>query len=66
MSQIPHPFIEESLNRFMILSYEERKKIRFLHLNHTNPALRSGDATRRIRAAGCAVAQEGERVHLIR
>lgn len=39
MSQIPHPFIEESLNRFSGLEDADKKKIHFIHFNHTNPVL---------------------------
>jgi pyrroloquinoline quinone biosynthesis protein B len=39
ISQIPHPFIIESLELFSGLSMEERQKIYFLHFNHTNPVL---------------------------
>jgi pyrroloquinoline quinone biosynthesis protein B len=39
ISQIPHPFIIESLELFGGLSIEERQKIYFLHFNHTNPVL---------------------------
>ena len=61
MAEIPHPFIVESLDRFGDLDPGERGKIRFLHLNHTNPALDStSEATRRVVAEGMAIAQEGE------
>ena len=39
MSQIPHPFIVESLAHFKYLSDSEKQKIHFIHLNHTNPLL---------------------------
>ena len=39
VSQIPHPFIIESLEKFKGLSKEERSKIVFIHFNHTNPVL---------------------------
>jgi pyrroloquinoline quinone biosynthesis protein B len=39
ISQIPHPFIIESLELFSGLSMEERQKVYFLHFNHTNPVL---------------------------
>ena len=39
ISEIPHPFIIESLNTFNALSKEERGKIIFIHFNHTNPVL---------------------------
>ena len=39
ISEVPHPFIIESLNLFDSLSMEERSKIYFIHFNHTNPLL---------------------------
>ena len=38
MSDVPHPFVEESIIRFKSLAVEEKSKIYFIHLNHTNPA----------------------------
>lgn len=65
MSGFPHPFISASLARFANLPPEQRAKIRFIHLNHTNPALwRDTEARRAIEAAGARVAEEGERVGL--
>lgn len=62
MAQIPHPFIEESMTRFESLPESERAKIRFIHLNHTNPALLEGsDAHTEIEHAGFGVAAEGDR-----
>jgi pyrroloquinoline quinone biosynthesis protein B len=59
--EIPHPLIVESLARFERLAAAERARVRFIHLNHTNPALDpEGAAARRVRAAGCAIAAEGE------
>ena len=65
MEEIPHPFISESLARFARLAPELRAKIRFIHLNHSNPALQPDSAAaRRITDAGMAIAVEGERVSL--
>ncbi|MCP3916561.1 MAG: pyrroloquinoline quinone biosynthesis protein PqqB [bacterium] len=61
MASIPHPFIVESLARFEQLTEEERTKVRFIHLNHSNPATDpASDAGRAIRAAGMGVAREGD------
>lgn len=61
MSQIPHPFIEESLQRFSALKRDLRGRVRFIHLNHTNPALKPDSAaTRLIQSSGCRVAEQGE------
>lgn len=65
MSEIPHPFIEESLNLFADLPEEERAKVHFIHFNHTNPALeKAGVAARRVREAGCRVAEEGMSIRM--
>lgn len=61
MYDIPHPFIEESLKRFDLLPLEQKKKIRFIHLNRTNPALINGsEAQRAIERTGFRVANELE------
>ena len=65
MSEIPHPFVVESLQRLAPLPAATRARVRFIHLNHTNPALVPGSAERlRIERAGMRVAREGERVEL--
>jgi len=59
MAAIPHPFIVESLARFSMLPAEQRDRIHFIHLNHTNPALEpGGDAARTVEEAGLHVARE--------
>ena len=65
MSAIPHPFIAESVQRFGDLPAADRDKIRFIHLNHTNPALRpESEASRAIESAGFHVAREREKFEL--
>ena len=65
MSEIPHPFIIESMNRFKALSTEERKKIHFIHFNHSNPALQEGSPVQRfIRSSGYGIAEEGQQISL--
>lgn len=39
ISQIPHPFMIESAERFKGLNAEEKSKIIFIHFNHTNPVI---------------------------
>jgi pyrroloquinoline quinone biosynthesis protein B len=65
ISGFPHPFITHTMTRLEQLSPEERGKIRFLHLNHTNPVLLPGsDARDTIEQKGFGVADEMERVDL--
>jgi pyrroloquinoline quinone biosynthesis protein B len=62
MSEVPHPFISESLARFASLDAKQRSKVVFIHLNHTNPAATPGSRARAsIEKAGMRVAREGER-----
>ena len=55
MSEIPHPLITETLTR--LASSPLRAKVRFIHLNQTNPRLREAKP-------GVVVAKDGERVGL--
>ena len=65
MSEIPHPSIEESMEHFSNLTDEQKGRVHFIHLNHSNPLLhRSGDAYRRVRSAGFHVAEQGSRFPL--
>lgn len=65
MALIPHPFVSESINRFASLDLELRKRVKFIHLNHTNPALRADSAAaRQIKKAGMHIAVQGEVVDL--
>ena len=41
ISEIPHPFIIESMELFKNLPSAEKQKIHFIHFNHTNPVLNS-------------------------
>ena len=60
-SQILHPLIRETMDRLSALPESERRKVRFIHLNHTNPALDpESDAFRSIHDAGFRVALQGE------
>jgi len=65
MKEIPHPFIVETMQRLATLPAGEKNKIRFIHLNHTNPALqRQSDAARAVQKAGFHTAVEKERMKL--
>ena len=65
MSEVPHPFIVESMERLAGLPEAERAKVRFTHLNHSNPAADPGsEAAHRVREAGHSILAEGERMEL--
>ena len=61
MSEIPHPFIIESMAKFKSLSNNDKFKIHFIHLNHTNPALtNNSNAQNQIKNTGFNIAQTGQ------
>ena len=59
MALIPHPFIEESRQRFSSLPSEEKQKVYFIHFNHTNPVLRAGVERASVLEEGFSLAEEG-------
>ena len=60
ISEIPHPFVIESMELFKHLDKKERSKIYFIHLNHTNPLLNSSsEEFRNVMSKGYNVANEG-------
>lgn len=65
ITKVPHPFIIESIQRFISLADRQRSKVHFIHLNHTNPALSpESPAAKAIRDAGMYVAEQGARYSL--
>ena len=58
MSEIPHPFIQESMYLFEPLAWKEKQKIHFIHFNHTNPALQDRVIQKVIEDAGFHIAKE--------
>ena len=65
MSQIPHPFVLETMALFEQSSDEIRNRIWFIHMNQSNPLLDSdSDATRLVLDKGFNVAREGVRLPL--
>ena len=61
LAEIPHPLMTDTMQRLAGLAQKRPGAIRFLHLNHTNPALHDAAIVERITAAGFAIAQQGER-----
>ena len=65
MSQVPHPFVSQSMDALSELSNEERAKVWFIHFNHTNPLLNAeSDESKFVRSEGFNVAVEGVRLPL--
>ena len=64
MRLIPHPRMVDSMDRFASQVEANPGSIRFIHLNHTNPALHDPAIVEQIENRGFRVAQPGERVGL--
>lgn len=58
ISEIPHPFVIESMKKFDSLEREERSKVIFIHMNHTNPLLNpDSEATKKVLRKGYRIAR---------
>ncbi|MFC2951961.1 MBL fold metallo-hydrolase [Marinicaulis aureus] len=65
MSKVPHPTVSNSMARFEPLSPEEKEKVHFIHMNHTNPLHnRSSPARAEVKKSGFNIAAEGQQICL--
>ena len=65
MSEVPHPFIIETVDLFKNESLTTKNKVIFIHFNHTNPALQPNSKERNeLTLLGYKFATEGERFEL--
>ncbi len=65
MSQIPHPFVVESVEKFKNLPATEKDKIYFIHFNHTNPLLNiESEQAKTVLKNGFHIAQFGQVLEL--
>lgn len=65
MSQIGHPFVTESMALFKDMTDEEKSRVIFIHMNHTNPLLIDGSKEQAIVAErGFKFAYEGMHLEL--
>ena len=61
MTEIPHPFVIESMDMFDSESDEFKNKIYFIHLNHTNPLLeKASEQTQAVLKKGYNIARTGQ------
>jgi len=65
MSVIQHPFVSESMGILNGLPGEERNKVWFIHMNHTNPLLNpDSEESQQVLSAGYNIATQGMRLDL--
>ena len=59
MKEVPHPFVQETMQLFEKQPDIEKAKVAFIHFNHTNPLLWDEKAQQEVRGRGFSVAEEG-------
>jgi len=65
MSKVPHPFVTESMALLQDLPINERNKVWFIHMNHTNPLLNpQSEQSKSVKSRGFNIAVEGLRLIL--
>lgn len=65
MSEVPHPFIEETIQLFKNEPSTTKNKVIFIHFNHTNPTLQEHSKERKkIEKLGFRFASEGANYEL--
>ncbi len=65
MSEVPHPFVTETMALLRGLPASERRKVHFIHFNHSNPLVQGNRARlAEVRRAGFRVASTGMRFPL--
>ncbi len=62
MSEVPHPFILETMQLFRDESDATRAKVHFIHFNHTNPLLLDKKKQHEVTKAGYKIAQQGAKL----
>jgi pyrroloquinoline quinone biosynthesis protein B len=60
LSEIPHPPMVVTMDHLADEAREGPDRFRFIHLNHTNPALRDGAVRAEVKRRGFSVAEVGE------
>ena len=64
LSEIPHPPMVETMNRLSAEALNNPGRFRFIHMNHTNPALHDEDIREEVRKRGFGIAEIGESFYL--
>ena len=65
ISEIPHPFVIESMKLFKNLPETEKAKINFIHFNHTNPILnKNSEQHKLVLDKGFSISHFGQKISL--
>jgi len=58
MSEIPHPLVAETIEVFKTADFNTRRKIHFIHFNHTNPLLYDRMKQEELKKLGFSIAKQ--------
>ena len=65
MSEVPHPFVTETMDLLKNLPAAQKTKVHFIHFNHTNPVMNAQSLeNKEVKQKGFKVAFQGQRVEL--
>ncbi len=65
MSEVPHPFVSETMSLLKSMPRKERSKVYFIHFNHSNPLVQDNkQKLREVRQKGFRVAARDLRLNL--
>ncbi len=65
MSEVPHPFVSQTMSLLKAMPRKERSKVYFIHFNHSNPLVQGNKRKlREVRQKGFHVATRGLRLNL--
>jgi pyrroloquinoline quinone biosynthesis protein B len=62
ISDVPHPYVTETMALFKNENAETRAKIHFIHINHTNPLFWDRKTQQEVEKAGFHIAKQGEKL----
>jgi pyrroloquinoline quinone biosynthesis protein B len=65
MSEVPHPFVSETMELLKALPAKERSKIFFIHFNHSNPLVQgSVQKIKELKSKGFGMTFQGQKFDL--
>ena len=62
ISEVPHPFVSETIKLFEQEDAKTKAKIHFIHFNHTNPILWDAQKRSEVKKAGFNIAVQGGKI----
>jgi pyrroloquinoline quinone biosynthesis protein B len=65
MSEVPHPFVVETMDLLKNLRTNQKSKVYFIHLNHTNPILQNDSMEKKeVSKKGFKISFQGQKIDL--